>query len=184
METREAITQLVFLSQRPKSVDIVLVLGCDLIASMDPAIDLYRKGLTKKIVISGRGPTHRRNPEWQIYHQYALSQGIPNASILIESEARNTHENFVFSEVLISREIGWNNVTSIAIVTAPVHARRARMTAIRNFPAHVELTMLSPLDEKSIQADTWWNSRLGRQLVLEELRRIGEYGIKGHLADF
>lgn len=184
MNTREAITQLIFTSDMPKRVDIVMVLGCASISNMEPAIDLYRLGWVNKILISGKGPTSRCRAEWLVYRQYALDEGIPSSGIFIEDQARNTRENFMFSEAIISREIGWSNVKGIAIVTSPIHTRRAQMTARRYFPPSVSLTMLASSDEQCIRPETWWKSRTGRLLVLDELRRIGEYAVKGDLADF
>jgi uncharacterized SAM-binding protein YcdF (DUF218 family) len=184
MNTREAITQLIFFSQQPKHVDIAMVLGSACVSSIDPAIMLYHDGLVSKFLISGKGPTDRAEPEWRIYSRYAQDHGVPSSAILLETEARNTRENFLFSEVLLSREIGWSNITTMAIATSPIHSRRARMTACQYFPSHVDLTMLSTSDERCIQAATWWKTRQGRLMVLEELRRIGDYGLKGHLGDF
>ena len=184
MDTRDAITQMVFYSDPPRCVDIAMVLGCSSVSSMAPAIDLYQKGFAGKVLISGKGPTPRCKPEWQVFSEYALSHGIPSSAIMVEPEARNTRENFVFSEALLSREIGWAAISSMAIVTNPIHARRALMTARRYFPSQVALIVLASSEDESLGAGTWWKTRYGRQMVLDELRKIGEYGIKGHLADF
>jgi len=183
LDTRMAITQLIFASNTPECVDLVIVVGCESLTNMDPAIDLYQREMTKAIVITGRGPTTRREPEWQRYQEYAIAKGIPASAMLIEPEARNTRENFLFSEVLIASRMGWSNVNKIAISAQPAHTRRARMTALGLFPAHIEVMMLSPSDASLVQPHNWWKTRYGRQTVLDELRRIGEYGLREQLGD-
>jgi uncharacterized SAM-binding protein YcdF (DUF218 family) len=184
MNTCDAITNLIFARDAPTPVDWAMVLGCPSITNMDPALDLYRQGLTRNILITGHGPTDAGEPEWRRYREYALARGVPASAMLIEPDARNTRDNFIFSERLLAQEAGWHSIAAMAIITKPIHARRALMTARQYFPAHVALTMLSPFDAESIQPATWWQSPHGRERVLGELRKIGEYGVKGHLGDF
>lgn len=184
MNTRDAITSLIFINDEPKPVDLILVLGCPAIANMDPAISLYGAGLTRQIVITGHGPENSSDPEWLRYKEYALNHGIPESALLIEPNARNTQENFLFSEALLAREVGWDNISSIAIASRPIHARRALMTARNYFPDHIKFTMLSPVEDTSIKAATWWQSKAGSQRVLNEVRKIGEYALLGHLGDY
>ncbi len=184
MTTRDAITELLFVRDPPRAVDLAMVLGCPQVSNMDPAIALYREGLTGRILITGHGPAGTETPEWRLYQAYALEQGLPASALLVEPDARNTQENFTLGERLVAEQLGWDNVGSIAIVTRPVHTRRALMTARRILPDKLELVMLSPSDDGAIQADTWWRTPYGRKRVLGELRRIGEYGLKDHLGDF
>ncbi|MGH9807893.1 MAG: YdcF family protein [Terriglobia bacterium] len=182
MITRDAITQLLFLRHESAPVDLALVLGSPSISNMDPAIVLYKTGLTQRIVITGRGPVDEGEPEWRVYQRYAVKAEIPGEAIIIEREARSTLENFVLTEVILAREIGWERIRSIAICTKPFHTRRAYMTARRFFPGHVELLMIPPEDPGDIHATDWWQTALGRERVLHELRRIGDYALKGDLA--
>jgi uncharacterized SAM-binding protein YcdF (DUF218 family) len=182
--SREAITNFLFLSDPPSSVDLVIVLGGPSVTSILPALDMFHLGLANQFIISGYGPTKRRPPEWQALLQAALSGGIPGSAILIEQTSRNTYENFLNSELLIRDKIGWDRLSSVAISTQPVHTRRALMTAAHIFPKHIQFLMLANSDKADIQPSAWWQDEYGKLSVLEELRKIGEYGIKGHLGDF
>lgn len=184
LDTRSAITQLIFIPNLPQRVDLIIVLGSDSLTSMDPAIDLFKSGMTDKIVITGRGSIRRKKPEWQRFQEYAIEKGVPHSAIAVEREASNTRENFIFSKTLIEYLIGWHNIGKIAVATQPLHTRRALMTALAVLAAHIELSILSPSDESLVQSHNWWHSIAGQRLVLDELRRIGEYGIRGHVADF
>jgi len=183
MQTRQAITDFLFIRDEPRAVDGAVVLGSQAVSNMDPAIGLYRRGLTPRILITGHGPTGEEDePEWRTLAAYAAEQGVPEEALLLEPDARNTLENFRLSAELLGREVGWNRIKALAIVSRPFHARRARMTARRFFPQSVELVMLSPDD--GVQARDWWESVYGRYRVFEELRRIGEYALKDDLGDF
>jgi uncharacterized SAM-binding protein YcdF (DUF218 family) len=181
MNTRDAITEFLFVRDEPAAVDLVMVLGAPSPSAIERAIALYRQGLTRRIVITGSGSTMA--PEWALFRHHALAVGIPESALLIEREARNTRENFLFSECLIAKEIGWSNIESIAITTKPFHARRALMTARRIFPAHVRLLMLPPQHPGDLQPDNWWQTPTGRDRIFGEIKRIGEYALQDHLSE-
>jgi uncharacterized SAM-binding protein YcdF (DUF218 family) len=164
---------------------LAIVLGCPSITNMDVAVRLYHAGLAPRLLITGHGPGGEiGDPEWRQYRDHGLAGGIPERAMLVETRARNTRENFIHSEAIIAREIGWTSLGTIAIITKPLHTRRALMTARRYFPAHVQLIMQAPADPGSIQPESWWQTQYGRDKVLGELRRIGEYGLLNHLAGF
>jgi DUF218 domain len=196
LETRQAITKFLFLKDEPAPVDLCFVLGSPSISSMVPATDLFLRGLTPKILISGRGPrllanliTGRRPRRWQkaecdIYKAYGIQRGIPEHAILLERKARNTLENFAFAKALIEREVGWQNLNRIAIAAKPFHMRRALMTARMQWPPHLRYLMLPSNAPEDAAAETWWQSEHGRRLVLLELRAVGDYALKKHIGGF
>ncbi|QPN68596.1 YdcF family protein [Synechococcus sp. CBW1006] len=177
-ETITAITEFIFCEDEPGPVDLALVLGSPSISNVEPAIALYRAGLTPKILISGHGPTKAGPAEWRVYRDRALADGVAERDILIESEAQNTRENFLFSERIIANELTWAGISSLAICCKPIHSRRAFMTARHYFPKFVRLVMLPPRHPADIQADNWWTMERGRERVLGEISRIAEYGQK------
>lgn len=181
-KTIAAITDFVFLNDETAAVDLALVLGSPSISNVEPAIALYRSGLTKTIVITGHGPSDASVPEWRAYRDHAVAAGVPAEHILIEPEARNTLENIVLSARIIAREVSWDRVSSIAICCKPVHARRAYMTARQHLPKHVDLLMLPPRHPADLQPEDWWATQAGKARVLGEIRRIAEYGLKEDLS--
>ncbi|NKC29852.1 YdcF family protein [Falsiroseomonas selenitidurans] len=183
LTTRDAIAQFLFVRDEPGSVDLAMVLGAPTPSAMEPAIALYRQGLTRRILITGHGPATAARPEWAVFRDLALAAGVPESALLIEPEARNTRENFLLSEALIAREIGWEQVTAIAIASKPFHARRALMTARRIFPPHLRLAMTPPRHPADLQAETWWHTQAGRARIYGEIRRIADYALQDHLSD-
>lgn len=183
-DTREAITKFLFLKDEPAPVDLCFVLGSPSISSVVPAVDLFLRGLTPKILISGHGPRRWQKPECDVYKAYAVEKGVPEQAILLERNARNTLQNFTFSKAVIEHEIGWEHLKSIAIAAKPFHMRRALMTARKHWPSHVRYLMLPSNAPDDPPAETWWQTEHGRRFVLAELRAIGTYALEGHIGDF
>lgn len=186
--SRQAITDFLFLSNEPQAVDLAFVLGAPNLTNIEPAISLYRAGLTKDIVISGLGPpalssTHGI-PEALMLKEYALRCGIPEKNIFTEILSTNTLENFKFSYLLIKEHFGWNNLSSIAICGKPFHMRRALMTARAHWPLHINLLMLPTNHPDDPNAVTWWQSAAGKAHVFKELNAISLYAMKGDIGDF
>jgi uncharacterized SAM-binding protein YcdF (DUF218 family) len=183
-DSRDALTRFLFLKDEPAAVDLCLVLGSPTVSSMLPAIDLYRNGLTPRILISGHGPRGTRVPEWETHKAFALRNGVPENAILLERRASNTLENFAFSRPIVEQEIGWQSVTRVAIVGKPFHMRRALMTARKQWPAHLQFVMQPSTDPIDMPANIWWQSVEGRRYVLTEVQAIGTYALQEHIGGF
>lgn len=183
-ESRGAITQFLFIQHPPEPVDLCFVLGCPTPTNMDPAIALQACGWAPAIMISGHGPAPQAVPEAIRFRDYALARGVPEAAIMVETEATNTRENFTFSAPIIEREIGWEHIRSVALVSKPYHARRALMTARRHWPEHLRFIMQPSQQPDDPPAETWWQTEGGRTHVLRELIAIGTYAQKGDIGDF
>lgn len=182
-DTRAAIARFLFISDPPEPVDLAFVLGSPTLSSLTPALSLYHSGQTPKILISGQGTTASGLPEWQVYRDHALANGIPAADLLIEPEATNTRENIVFGADLVDRLIGWHKVNKVAICAKAYHLRRAHMTACKVFPPGVRLIALPAKGPGDMTPTDWWTTPQGRNRVLQELGRISDYSLKNHLGD-
>lgn len=184
--SRSAITKFLFISDPCEPVDFAFVLGSPSHTSIEPAIELYQKGFTKLIVVSGLGPQHQANPipEAQFLRDYAIRRGVPADRILMETQATNTLENFRNSSKFIDDHIGWNAVAKVAICGKPFHMRRALMTARMHWPSHVQLLMIPSNHPDDPNAQTWWQSNAGKAHVFKELNAISIYAMKGDIGDF
>jgi uncharacterized SAM-binding protein YcdF (DUF218 family) len=123
------------------TADIALVLGgfseFDVEASSDrlnfnaasnrllDAVVLYKKGLVKKILVSGGDGRliGKKVSEAQAVAPFLETLGIPNSDILLETDSRNTYENAFFSRQLIEKQ-GFVN-SKVLLVTSAFHMRRA-----------------------------------------------------------
>ncbi len=88
------------------------------------AVDLYKKGIVSKILISGGTSRliQKTRPESIHLKEFLVTLGIPAQVVLIDSLSRNTHENSINSMDLI-RSNGWNE--RVILVTSAFHMKRA-----------------------------------------------------------
>lgn len=182
-DSRAAISTFLFAQSPAEAVDLAFVFCSPSISSLSPALSLYQAGLAPKILITGAGTAIDGSPEWSFYRDHAKAAGVPDHAILIEKTARNTLENAAFGAALIDRELGWQNVRSLAVCAKPFHMRRALMTLRPHIPAAVRLIAQAPNDPGDLQAQTWWQSPQGRQRIFDELGKISAYALKGDLGD-
>lgn len=177
--SQKAISQFLFVRNEPEPVDLAFVLGSPTVNSIYPALDMFRAGLTKKIIISGAGISISGQPEWELYRDHALEAGIPNEAILLEKFALNTQENLELGSNLILQKIGWHSIKSVALCAKPFHMRRVLMTARRYFPKEVRIIARPPDDPMNLSAATWAETSTGRVRILEELGKISRYALQG-----
>ena len=188
-----AIAQFLHLEDEPRPVDLSFVLGSATPSNIDPAIDLFNVGLTGRILISGKGPRPKRwrpfkkddsEPESWIYRRIAIARGIPAEAIWVEDRSSNTLENFVFSAKLIETTFGWDNIRPVSLTAKPYHMRRALMTALKVWPAHLDNLMRPSYAEDDPPMNVWWTTPVGRYWVMKELQSIGTYALKGDIEGY
>jgi uncharacterized SAM-binding protein YcdF (DUF218 family) len=89
------------------------------------AIDLYKKGYVKKILLSG-GSGSLEYPDMKeamILQRYIKELGIPEEDIWVENESRNTRENALYTATLLKEK---NSHGKYLLVTSAIHMRRAK----------------------------------------------------------
>lgn len=124
------------IDDEPRPVDVAVGLGSHEPSAAFRVAELYRRGLFPLVVFTGanRPPTARRFPRGEAVHfaEIAEENGVPREAILLETRARHTGENLVFTRRLLAeRGIG---VGSVLLVSRPYHQRRARATARKVWP--------------------------------------------------
>ena len=89
------------------------------------AITLYEEGTVDYIILTGGFGDGSFKSDSQVAKEYALSQGIPEESILIEEKSTITEENLEFSKEIMDE----NNLKTAIIVSDPLHMKRAMLMA-------------------------------------------------------
>ena len=89
------------------------------------AMELYHRGIIKKIMISGGSGSLVDQDMKEADHtrHYLLRVGIPDEDILVENQSVNTHENAVNSKAFLDENYP---EASILLITSANHMRRAR----------------------------------------------------------
>ena len=100
-----------------------------LVARVEAAVELYRAGKVKKLVMSGGLSRDFQSASGNM-QAIAEKMGVPKADIIQERRAENTFENIVFSRDFIE------NSPRVVIVSAGFHLARARMMADRQWQGH------------------------------------------------
>ena len=88
------------------------------------AIQLYRQGIIKKILISGGSSRLIKNQLKEADNLAMVFQtcGIPDEDILVENQGRNTYESAINCASLVQKQ---NKDQSVVLITSAFHMRRA-----------------------------------------------------------
>ncbi|MGI5418387.1 YdcF family protein [Actinomadura luteofluorescens] len=115
------------------------------------SVELYRGGMVPRIVFTGANAptTVERFPRGEAVHyrEHAIALGVPDETILVESEATNTGQNIEFTRRLLAER--GIEVRSATLVSRPYQQRRAYSTAKKLWP-ELDIVCASrplPLDE-------------------------------------
>lgn len=87
---------------------------------------LYQEGIIKKILVTGG--TGRLNdefvyPEANALYMYLRQVGVPEEDIILETQARNTYENALYTKEILQDKFPGRPVL---LITSAFHMRRAR----------------------------------------------------------
>lgn len=88
---------------------------------VEHAVQLYKQDYAKNLIFSS-GQKHVFK-ESEVMKILAVSLGVPQDSIILEENARNTYENITFTKEILNKK-GWNK---ILLVSSPYHMRRASL---------------------------------------------------------
>lgn len=96
-----------------------------LVARVDHAVSLYKKGYAPKILMTGGTDKETDVNEAETMKKIAISNGVPEKDILMEKESSSTYENFLLSKKVIDQK----KMNSVIIVSDPYHNARASLVA-------------------------------------------------------
>ncbi|MEX2511960.1 MAG: YdcF family protein [Cyclobacteriaceae bacterium] len=91
------------------------------------AMQLYKMGKIKKILVTGGqgfGTDHNRT-EAQLLTDFLVLAGVDQKDIITETKAKNTRENALFSEMMLTKK-GYDHHSKLLVITSAFHIKRAR----------------------------------------------------------
>jgi uncharacterized SAM-binding protein YcdF (DUF218 family) len=118
---------------QPQKADVILILGAAvwengpspaLMARINHAADLFRKGYAKHLILSGGLGTYPPT-EAEMMKRKLLELKIDANALFLEDRSTSTEENIYFSKQIMERN-GWK---SAIIVTDTFHMKRALLLA-------------------------------------------------------
>lgn len=164
-----------------KVADAIIVLEGDGLNRIWRVISLYKRGWSKKIIISGGLNNRKRGNFLPSFFKKALrQQGISASAILVEGLSQNTWEQ-AKNIIDLANKKKWKR---IILVASHYHQYRAYLTflrALKNSGRKLEIINSPARDLKWFFTNQW-----GRRIDLleEEFEKIKCYQKKGHLVTF
>ena len=186
----DAITEFIFIEDRPQKSDIIFIPGSDYGCLAAHAAALYREGLAPYVMPSGKysilsngfclpqdSSKYLENKEnldsiqteCDYLSAVLMQNGVPASAVLPEPEASSTYENAIFSRRLLDK-LGITIHTAILSCQA-YHARRCLLYYQLLFP-EVRFCV-SPVITQGISRDNWFLDPDKIDKVLGEMERCG-----------
>ncbi|MCL5676976.1 MAG: hypothetical protein M1602_03780, partial [Firmicutes bacterium] len=81
---------------------------------------------------------------------------------------------------VIDREIGFDNLNTVILISSPMHMRRVKRAFATHCPRHVKLLCI-PDDREDANKSNWWTDTAWRESVLRELEKVRDYARKGEI---
>ena len=117
-------------------------------ARLDHALDLYRRGQVRLIVLTGGVAPGDTTSEAGAGKQYLIERGLPAEVLLTEDTSTTTWENLRNSVPLVQS----NRIGAVVLVSDPFHMLRAlKMTRDLGLIAYGSPTRTSPISDSRAQ---------------------------------
>lgn len=164
-----------------RNSDFVLGLGNDDERTAEHAAQLILDNVSSLLVFTGgQGKVTRdtrRVTEAEVFSKVAIELGVPRDQIILETNATNTGDNFVFTKKLL-KSLNIEVETGI-IVTKPYMRRRALATANKQWP---EITWIVSSPDLSFESYLAGPIPVKRfiSLMVGDLQRLDLYAKKGY----
>ena len=152
----------------PRASDaIVVISGDEQLARFQEGVNLFRRGLGEYLVFSGAAHDNGISNA-DVMRTLAVRQGVPDDSILEESQGEDTWGNAVFTR----RVLEDHGLRSAILVTSPYHARRAKLTFDAAYTGSGISLMVHAAPDSQWRKLSWWQQSETRRLTFTELQKL------------
>ena len=160
--------------------DAVILLEGDGFFRFSKAVDLYKRGMAKKIVFSGNiiDRDYGSFPFEEV-KPFILEGGVPEEDLIHEDVSQHTRQQAI-EVIKMAMTNGWKK---LALVASHEHQYRAYLTFLREVLDNKSGIILynAPVRNLNWFVDSGWGIRFERLSV--EFERIERYSALGHLAN-
>lgn len=160
-------------AQPPAKADLLVSLGGDNGARIDRVLELYRKGLAQKILITGPdggySKTRASLRDWRA--RYLMEEGVPEKALLYDTRARNSREEAANALQLMQAM----KLDRVLVVSDPPHLRRLSLVWGRAFTGSGKTYTLVASDMEDWDAEHWWRLSANAQFVFAEYIKLAYY---------
>jgi len=118
------------ISDTVQKSDWLLVMGCNDLSVAEHAAKLWHQSVAPKILFSGGFGRYTRaefkEPEAVLFAKHAITMGVSENSIALETDSTNTQENIEHSLSMLCQNE--NTPINITLITKPILCRRVEVT--------------------------------------------------------
>ena len=128
--------------EKPIKSDYAIVLGTVpeyAACRADIAASFYKKGGTRKLVVSGAAVTDKSVTECAVMRAELLDRGVPVEAVIEEPRAYDTIQNMTCSLTEICKRDDIMDVERITVITEPFHMKRALCLAKLLLPRFIKV---------------------------------------------
>ena len=116
-------------------------------ARVDHAIQLWRRGLAPRLIVTGGSGIGDTTTEAAVQRRYAIAHGVPASAILQEPESRSTSESLRNVAAMLGE-----NSREVILVSDPFHMLRLSILARRfGLRPRTSPTRTSPISANRVQ---------------------------------
>ena len=178
MDTELTIITAIVSNDAVKKSDAVIWLEGDGLSRMDEVIRVFQQGLANYIVVSGGFDDGRAVaiPASKLAEEL-YKKGIPTEKVIIEGASQNTFEQGTEVMKIVAQK-GWQK---IILVASHYHQPRAYLTFLK---AMINAGLKIMIYNSPTRDLAWFEKVVDKnraELFEGELKKIGEYGAKGHI---
>jgi hypothetical protein len=159
--------------QDESASDVLFVFGAASNARIERAVELYKRGVAPKIIISGHQPHYGQGVEAEARRmaRFASLAGVPASDLILEESAITIPDNVKRSiDLLIS--LDWKP-PSITLVATDFVLSRAKMDWYKFTPWDIEIKVVAPQSQSiNFTKDGWYKDEKTIALVLNEYSKL------------
>lgn len=118
-------------------------------ARLDHALELFKKGMGKRLVLTGGRGIGDTISEAAVGRRYAMKAGVADSAILLENEGRTTNASFAAVAEIMQKK----NLERAILVSDPFHMLRLQILARRyGVESFTSPTRTSPISANRLEA--------------------------------
>lgn len=151
-----------------KPADIIFVFGAKTDLRIHKAIELYQKGLGKKLWISGGNPFYQKEDisEAERYRTIATDSGIPASDIIVEPDSITIPDN-IRSSLNLMDEMKINP-TVITLVNSPYSQRRGYSVFKKHTQDDTVIQRANCATSEKFSREHWFKNKDGITVIFNE----------------
>lgn len=168
-----------------EKADVCIVLGSSKATKyrVPMACKLYNEGKIGKIICCGgkKFSDNGTDLESLAMKKKAISLGVDENDIEVESESKDTMENILNGAKFLEEYKKSKHIKKVILITTTFHMKRSMLLAKKYFPKDVEI-IPCPADDLLTKRDTWYKNQEGYERAVGEIIGIKEYA-KNNIID-